>query len=347
MAGCPSGPSATFAVARYFVTGATGFIGGQLVRQLLRSGHEVVVLARTPAKAQDLQELGADVRQGDITDPASMRAPMAGVDGVFHVAGWYQVGVRDKSPAQAINVDGTRNVLELMRELGVPRGVYTSSLAVFGDTHGRVVDESYFHQGPWHSEYDRTKWVAHYQIAEPLMRDGLPLVIVQPGAVYGSDDISPTGQVLRDFLRRKLLAIPRGAAHCWAHVADTVHGHILAMERGRVGESYIIAGSPHTLADVLRIATRVTGIPGPRLLVPPAVLKGLARAAGVIERVVPVPPTYSSEYLRVAAGATYLGSNAKARRELGFEVRPLEEGLRETLAYEMERLGLRRPSPGP
>ena len=326
-------------MARYFLTGATGFIGGRLARQLVEAGHEVVALVRQPSRAAALQSLGVTVHQGDVTEKESMRTPMTGADGVFHVAGWYQVGVRDTSPGQRVNVEGTRNVLELMRELAIPKGVYTSTLAVFGDTRGRVVDENEYRGGPWLSEYDRTKWVAHYEVALPMIRAGLPLVIVQPGGVYGPGDPSSLGQALRQYLRRKLPMVPRGAAYCWGHVDDTAHGHLLAMERGRAGQSYIIAGPPHSLQDVFELAERITGIPAPRLHVPAALLKGVAAAAGVVERVVPLPETYTAEYLRVAAGVTYLGSSAKAQRELGWAPRGLDEGLRETLRYELAKLG--------
>jgi dihydroflavonol-4-reductase len=324
-------------VARYVVTGATGFIGTQLVRQLVVAGHQVVALARRPGAAQDLVALGVAVHQGDVTEKESMRAAMAGADGVFHVAGWYRVGVRDTGPAWRTNVDGTRNVLELLRDLGIPRGVYTSTVAVFGDTRGRVVDEGYYRGGPWLSTYDRTKWAAHYEVAVPFVEAGLPLVIVQPGAVYGPGDPSPTGEALRAFLRRRQLFVPQGMALCWGHVADTARGHVLAMERGRSGESYILAGPAHTLLEALTVASRITGIPVPPLRLRPALLKGLAATAGLLERLV-VPPTLSAEYLRIAAGATYLGSSAKAQRELGFAARPLEAGLRETLGSEAARL---------
>ncbi|TLZ64239.1 MAG: NAD-dependent epimerase/dehydratase family protein, partial [Methanobacteriota archaeon] len=146
---------------RYFVTGATGFIGTRVVRRLREAGHEVGAIARDPGKAGDLTKLGVWVQPGDITDKESMRGPMNGADGVFHLAAWYKIGEKDKSPAVRSNIEGTRNVLELMKELGIPKGVYTSTLAVFGDTKGQAVDESYRHDGPWLSEYDRTKWVAH------------------------------------------------------------------------------------------------------------------------------------------------------------------------------------------
>jgi nucleoside-diphosphate-sugar epimerase len=133
---------------KYFVTGATGFVGGAVTRQLVANGNQVVAVARSPEKAGDLSDLGVEVHPGDVTEKESLRAPMQGVDGVFHIAGWYKIGVKDKRPAQEINVDGTRNVLELMKELNIARGVYTSTLAINSDTRGRVVDETYEYRGP-------------------------------------------------------------------------------------------------------------------------------------------------------------------------------------------------------
>ena len=325
-------------MSTYFITGATGFIGGRGARQLIGEHHSVIAIVRDPARATDLTALGVRVVGGDVTNKESLREPMRGVDGVFHLAGWYRVGARDTSPARRINVDGTRNVLETVRELEVPRCVYTSTLAINSDTHGALVDESYQYHGPWLSEYDHSKWIAHYEIAEPMMRAGLPLTIVQPGAVYGPGDNSPQGQLFRQYLSRRLPVAPKGTALCWGHVDDTAGGHLLAMQRGNAGESYIIAGPPSTVIDVLRLAERITGVPGPPLHPSPGLLKAVASVVGVIEHVVPVPENYSAEYLRVAAGATYLGSNAKARRELGYTPRPLEDGLPETLYYEQARL---------
>jgi nucleoside-diphosphate-sugar epimerase len=171
-----------------------------------------------------------------------------------------------------------------------------------------------------------------------MMARGLPLIIVQPGAVYGPGDASPQGQLFRQYLSRKLPMVPRGTAFCWGHVDDTARAHVLAMERGVSGQSYIIAGQPATLLDVLRLAQRITGVPVPRLRPSPALIAAVANLASFVERMVPLDGTVSSEYLRVAAGVTYLGSNAKAKRELGFDVRPLAEGLRETLAYERQGL---------
>jgi len=309
------------------VTGATGFIGGRVTRQLVEAGHEVVAIARNPENARGLASIGVDVRRGDITSKDSLREPMAGADGVFHIAGWYKIGSKDPADGERINVVGTRNVLTTMKELGIPKGVYTSTLAVFSDTHGKVVDETYQHEGPWLTEYDRTKAVAQHAIAEPMMSSGLPLVIVQPGVNYGAGDTSEIRPTFVRYLGGKLRALPKRTAYCWAHVDDTASAHLLAMEKGRPGETYIVAGPPHTLIEAFAIAERITGIPAPRFHASP----GLLRAIAAVSR---------SERLRDVAGVTYLGSNAKARRELGFDPRPLEVGLRETLQHEMRLLGM-------
>ncbi len=325
---------------KYFITGATGFIGGRLAETLVQEGHEVIALVRTPAKAQYLVDMGITIVKGDITDKASMREPMTGADGVFHVAAWYKIGAKDSSMAYDINVQGTRNVLELMQELNIPKGVYTSTVGVFSDTEGQLRDESYQFNGTFLSAYERTKWQAHYEVAVPMIAEGLPLVIVMPGAVYGPGDQSDLRDTVVQYLQRKLPAIPQGLAMCFAHVDDTVRGHILAMERGKIGESYIIAGPPHKLTDYFALAETITGVPTPKIKLPPGVVKGTAAIMAVVERFVNVPAAYTAEGLRATAGVTYWGDNSKARHELGFDPRTLEEGLPETLTYEMNLLGI-------
>ncbi len=190
---------------------------------------------------------------------------------------------------------------------------------------------------------DRSGAGARYKVADPLIAAGLPLAIVLPGVVYGPGDTSSVRTTIRQYLRSKLPAIPARTDFSWAHVEDIAHGHILAMEAGKPGENYIIAGPEHTLMDALEIAEGITGIPAPRLHIPPVAMKGVAAMMGIMEKTLSVPPNYSAEYLRVGAGTTYIGDNTKARRELGYAPRPLEEGLRETLHHEMTLLGMPIP----
>lgn len=317
---------------KYFLTGATGFVGGKLARMLRNQNHEVIAVVRNPDKAKDLIAIGVTVVKGDVTDKESMRAPMQGCDGVFHVAGWYKVGARDKSPGQQINVEGTRHVLELMKELHIPKGVYTSTLAVNSDTHGKMPDESYHFTGQHISEYDRTKAAAH-DIALQFIKEGLPLVILMPGLIYGPGGTSMSDEALRLYLKKQLPLIPTQAAYCWAHVEDIAMAHILAMEKASPGSTYIIAGPRHTLVEAFDLAKKITGIRTP-IAVPPVMLQISAFFSSLVENIIPLPDMYRSEALRVQAGVTYLGDNSKARRELGYNPRPLEEGLRETLLYE-------------
>lgn len=322
---------------RYFVTGATGFIGRHLTRQLIADGHQVVALARQPAAALDLEELGVELVEGDLANPAPLVSAMADADGVFHLAAWYKIGAGDRSMAEAVNVQGTRNVLDAARRAGVPRVVYTSSVVVFGDTRGRVVDQSYRFDGPWINEYERTKWVAHYEVALPMIDAGLPVVIVQPGLVYGPGDTSNVGDALRGYLRRRLPVIPSNGG-CFAHVADTARGHIQAMDRGQVGASYVLGGECQMWGDVLRLAHELTGVRPPRLTLPASAARLASRLMTPLAAVVPLPQMYHPETLRVAGGVTYWADDALARREIGWDPRPLREGLAQTLEAEQAAL---------
>lgn len=324
----------------YFLTGATGFLGGRMAQQLRAAGHDVIAVVRDPNKAKALAAIGVQLAKGDVTEKESMRAPMTGVDGVFHVAGWYKIGVKDKAPGQAINVDGTRHVLELMQELKIPKGVYTSTLAVNSNTNGQLVDEGYQFTGTHLSEYDRTKAAAH-DVAEEFIQQGLPLVIVQPGLIYGPGDQGPSHDAFVNYLKRQLPLIPEKTAYCWAHVDDVARGHLLAMEKGKPGENYFVCGPAHTFMEGVKIAQEITGVPAPSMTASPSMLKAMSGLMSVVEKIVPVPDNYSSEYLRVSAGVTYIGSNAKAKQDLGWEPRPLREGLVETMQWEMKQLGMR------
>jgi nucleoside-diphosphate-sugar epimerase len=327
-------------VARYFVTGATGFLAGELVKQLVGRGHKVAALVRSPEKATLLQALSVELHTGDITNRDSLRRPMTGADGVFHAAAWYKFGARHaRDEAERVNVQGTRNVLEVARELAIPRIVYTSTVGVFGDTHGRLVDESYYSEGPFLTEYDRTKWLAHYQVALPMMKEGLPLIIVMPGLIYGPGDTSSVRTSLTQLLRGRLLATPKGVTFAWGYIEDIARGVRQAMDAGTIGESYLLTGPIHTFQDALALAAKIAGRRPPPLHPPPVIMRGAASVAAVVEQW-DVQFPYAAETLRLMAGTTWIGSSAKAQQALGFTVRPLEEGLRHTVEHELRQLGL-------
>lgn len=316
---------------RYALTGATGFVGGELARQLLAGSHEVTALVRSPRRAVDLDAAGVDLVEGDLDDTAALDRLLDGAAGLFHVAGWYRLGDRDRSLGRQVNVVGTRNVLEAARRAGTPKVVYTSTLAVNSDTHGRVVDETHHYLGPHLSEYDRTKAEAH-SVATELAAVGLPVVIVMPGGIYGPRDTSQVGELLEQVVHGRRPQAPSGGGEVtWAHVADIAEGHLLAMERGEPGETYMLAGDRGTLADLLQTAARIAGTKGPRL-VPAGAIRVAEKVMTQVAKVLPVPPLYHPETLR-AGLATYLGTRAKAERDLGWHPRPIEQGLTETVAH--------------
>ncbi len=327
----------------YFVTGATGLIGSHVVHALVENGHDVIALTRSRPNANHLPD-EITVVEGDITVKETMREPMAGVDGVFHIAAWTHVGPGPQhiETAERVNIAGTRNVFELLEDLNIPKGVYTSSVGVYGNPGTEPIDESYRSDGELPSVYQRTKWRAHYDVVTPMMEAGLPVVTVQPAGVFGRWD-KPTGSVrssVRDYLQGKLPVIPRGFNRPWEHAADTANSHLLAMEQGDPGEEYIIArGESHSIVEVFELAEEITGVPAPRS-VRPAVLGALSRIMSIAEHVVTPPEALQAERLRVLAGTNVVVDNSKAKRELGINHRPLEEGLGDYLAWEMNQLGI-------
>lgn len=331
----------------YFVTGGTGFIGTHLVEQLLADGHDVTVLSRSRANAAHLPR-DVTVVEGDVTEKASMREAMDGVDGVFHVAAWYFLGPGRENAelAYRVNVRGTHNVFELMDELSVPRGVYTSTAAITGDTGPTPVDESFRYHGRLPTAYQRTKWQAHHNVALPMMDRGLPLVVVMPGAVYGPGDKASGSvrEIAVRYLRRELPVIPRETTMPFDHVEDTARAHIRAMEDGTTGESYFITSEPRTLPDLLHRAETITGIPGPRP-VPSSVFVGLAAVLRVAERIVTPPPGMQAEMLEFLGRTRWNVDSSKAKRDLGLAHRPLEEGLGPYLEWELDQLD--RPQADP
>lgn len=330
---------------RIVLTGATGFIGKNLAHQLIDRGDEVVAIVRDPSKATDLAERGAILVQGDVTDRDSMRPAFDGSDALFHLAAWYEVGVDDVQAMERINVEGTRNALELMRDYGLQKGVYTSSLAVFSDTHGELVDETYRHDPAdgFLSSYDRTKWQAHYEVALPMIADGLPLVIVQPGLVYGPGDTSQFGETLRRYLQRDLPLVVHGVRYAWGYVDDIARAHVLALDRGADGESYLTCGPVHGWVEALELAEDLTGIPAPRVRLPSWLMGSLASASKAVHAVIPIRGDFHHETLAVISGVTYIGDNSHAKEALEWSPRPLEKGLALTLAAHMRELGMDVP----
>ena len=317
-----------------FITGGTGFIGERLTRELLARGYQINALVRSNESAAKMQAIGATPIRGDISAIESMRAGMDGCDVVFHVAGWYKLGSPDWKKAEMVNVDGTRNVLGLAHELGIPRIIYTSSIAVYGDTHGYLADETYVPpEGPFLTEYDRTKWVAHFKVAEPLIEKGAPIIILMPGAVYGPGDTSLVGNFMHYFYMGFFPILPGPELTlCYTHVDDVVNGHILAAENGKPGESYFLTGQIATLAEITQLWAEITSRRAPLLLVPGRFVKPFAPLMASLGALFPIPSILSRDAIAILE-ATYIARSDKARSQLGWQTRSPIDGMRETFEY--------------
>jgi nucleoside-diphosphate-sugar epimerase len=316
---------------RAFVTGGGGFIGLALVRRLRERGDEVRALVRSAKRADVLERLGCELREGDLASVEQLAEQMAGRDAVFHLAGIYRVGIppSDRPAMYAANVAGTANVLGAAISAGVARVVHVSTINAFGDTGRRVVDESYRRPEPprYVSYYDETKHLAHL-IAEARIAAGAPVLIVQPGGVYGPGDHSGIGAAMRQAAEGRLraLAFPELGMNM-AHVDDVAAGICLVHDRGRLGEAYVLGGEITTLAELIRKAAAAGGKRPPRVTVASWLVRAVAAPAGRIGALLGNRGNLA-EVISASDGVTYWASDAKARRELGYAPRDLETGLR-------------------
>lgn len=321
---------------KVFVTGGTGFIGGEVVRQMRDRGEQVACLVRNPSKATELRELGCELVNGDLGDEWAIRKGMEGCDAVIHAAAFYEVGipVSQRPAMRDANVGGTERVLGAALEAKIPKVVYVSTVGVFGNTNGRIVDESYEHPAQsFTSAYEETKWEAH-QVAKRLIGEGLPCVIVQPGGVYGPGDTSSVGQLLDQFLSGKMPLLPfPELGICLTHVEDIAGGILLALDKGKAGETYVISGPATTMREAIGVVADITGRKPPRGAIPTPLLKALTPIGPLVGRLMGQPPNLR-EMISSADGVTFWAGYEKARRELGYEPRGLEEGLRAMLAAE-------------
>lgn len=317
---------------RIFMTGATGFIGGRLAARLLADGHQLDLLVRTPKKAAALEEAGASLVKGDITEPESFREVIGEADAVIHAAAIYEIGPVDRDFMRRVNVEGTRNVLEACRDAGVSTTVYVSTIAAKGDTQGEVGDETFEHKGNFCTWYEWTKWKAH-QVAVQLREAGLPLRIAMPGAVYGPGDHSAVGQYIHDFVDRKLPArIGEDTINSFVYIDDVVDGLVRVLERGEDGEDYLLAGIPYSFRELNATLQKLTGVRPPGLSFPIWMADLYARGAEAVGRWTGKTPLVTREGVKMMDGITFAFSSIKAIEQLGWPPRELEEGLAATLA---------------
>jgi len=318
-----------------FVTGATGFLGSHVARQLLSGGAELRLLVRPTSRIDNIADLPAERVLGDLRDLQSLRVGMSGCEFVFHVAADYRLWARNGQELYDSNVEGTRNVLVAARDSGVRRVIYTSSVATMGfGNNGRLTDEKTpVTLSNMIGDYKRSKFMAE-QLAIEAARGGQNVVIVNPTTPIGERDIkpTPTGRIVVDFLRRKFPAYVDTGLNL-VDVVDCAQGHLLAMEKAVPGERYILGGENLTLKQILDKLAAITGLPSPKMKLPYAV----AYATGVVDTL--VSGTIMRREPRVTLDAVRMGrkkmfiTSAKAERELGWNPGPVDGALRRAVDW--------------
>jgi dihydroflavonol-4-reductase len=320
---------------KVFLTGGTGFIGGETARQLRQRGDEVVALVRNPGKASKLSELGCELVPGDLGDEAALRKGMEGCDAAIHAAAVYEVGIpaKQRPSMWEANVAGTERVMKAALEKKVPRVVYVSTVGIFGNTHKQVVDESYENpENDFTSYYEETKLEAHKVVQRMIDEQDLPAVIVQPGGVYGPGDTSQVADLLEQFFAGKLPLLPfPELGICMTHVEDIAGGILLGLDKGKLGETYVISGPVTTMREAIEMAARVSGRKAPKRNLPTGLMKMMIPLGPVVGKVMGQPPNLR-ELITSGDNVTFWASYDKAQRELGYSPRGMEEGLRQTLA---------------
>lgn len=273
---------------------------------------------------------------GDVTEPSSLAGPMRRADAVFHLAAWYQLGVSDRMRMFQINVKGTENVMRAAAEADVARIVHCSSVAALG-THeaGEIPDETVRHSGRFGSVYEETKWIAHEKVRE-MASEGLPVLAVMPGAVYGPGDSSILGVLLRFYAKGWLIALPfQDAGVSWVRVEDVADGMIAAHDKGRFGEDYILGGDNATIGELLHRLAPLTGIRAPRFSIGKRMMRMSMPFAPVVSKMLKQPAGIVRDGMESLRGSIEFSSE-KARRELGYVFRSVEEGMPEVVAWYKE-----------
>lgn len=320
---------------RVFVTGATGFVGGNLIRELIDCGFTVRVLSRKESDRRNFQGLSVDVVEGSLSDEATLYKAMQDCQWVFHAAAHYSLNRRDSQAIYSSNLEGTRTLLKAAYKTGVKRIVYTSSVAAIGlADDGKIADEQTTTTvEKLVSHYKKSKFLAE-QLAKEAARDGLPVVIVNPSTPIGAHDVkpTPTGSIVLRFLRHQMPFYVHTGLNL-VDVRDVCKGHILAAERGRVGERYILGNRNVTLKEMLDILAKITGLQAPKNALP----HWIPIAVGYIDELLVSPllrrsPTVTIDSAKMARHPMYYSSE-KAIKELGLPQTPIEEALKSAVDW--------------
>ena len=323
---------------KVLVTGANGFVGSHLCRQLRQAGAEVRGLVRQGSDRRLLEGQELELVEGDLRDPSAVEAAVADCEQVYHCAALVQFFVPDRAAMQATNVDGTRNVLEAARRAGVKRFVHTSTVAVLKrHSDGTpATEDQLLDAKDAQGAYEATKLEADL-LAHQAAREGLPLVVVNATAPVGCGDYkpSPIGKVIINFLRGKIPAYTDTGLNL-VDVRDLAAGHMLAAEKGRSGERYVLSGENLVFADFLRLLSELSGVPAPTVRIPYALALVGGLLGEVTGRLTRQDPLACLASVRTSKHPHYASCD-KARAELGYDPRPVREALAEEIAWFREQ----------
>jgi len=317
-----------------FVTGATGFIGGNLARALLRDGHQVRALIRPESDRRNIAGLPVELAEGDLDSQRNLAEQVSGCDAVFHVAAHYSLWVKDRDSIYRANVDGTKNLLAAARAVGVKRFIHTSSVAAIGvpapNTLGTEETQTTLEELV--SDYKKSKYLAE-QAALRAAREGLDVVIVNPSTPIGARDVkpTPTGEIILRFLQDRMPAYVHTGLNL-VDVEDVAQGHMLAWQRGRTGERYILGNRNLSLKEMLEILAAITGKRAPRIAVPHSIPLAVAFIDEMILARLGKRPRVSFYSVQMSRKAMYYDSS-KAVRELGLPQNSVETALEKAVRW--------------
>ena len=319
-----------------YVTGATGFIGGHLVRRLLERGDTVKALIRDPAKGEPLKKLGVELVIGDILDNSSFEGTMEGFDVLYHLGNVARWWLPEKSLFYRINVEGTRAIFSEALRAQVTKVIYVSSLATGVERKGEIITEETDQAGDLTSHYSRSKYLGEKEAFRMHREQGLPLVVLNPGVVFGPGDLKQSGKTVIDFMNGRFPAMMFEDSYVpLVYIDDTINSHILALEKGKIGERYIIVGYNVTVGELFKLLSEITGTPLPKRKLSPTLAKLIAYVLEFKSLLTKKPPKLTIDMVRaMETGA--MGDSAKAREELGLEFTPLKESLIKTVNWYRE-----------
>jgi len=317
------------------VTGATGFVGSAVARALAARGHALRLLVRKGGDRRNIDSLDAELVEGDLGKPESFARALEGTSALFHVAADYRLWVPDPATMMQANVEGTRRLMLAAQAAGVERIVYCSSVAALGLVgDGSIADETTpVHEHAIIGVYKRSKYLAEQAVLALVREHGLPAVIVNPSTPIGPRDIkpTPTGAMIRDAAAGKMPAYVETGLNL-VHVDDVAEGHMLAFEKGRVGERYILGGEDMSLKNVFALVSDVAGVKAPRIQLGQRVLWPVAIASEALARGFGIEPRVTREMLAMSKKKMFFSSD-KAQRELGYAPRPAREAVADAVAW--------------